>query len=229
MRAVLYALANDSGLFVILVRGVIMLDALIIEFDKALRTLSVPATTSRSVPGGEFVDSILSDQERRHAGALMRINHVGEVCAQALYQGQSLTSSDPGIRHALEKAAGEETEHLAWTERRIHELGARKSILNPLWYAGSLTIGLFAGKLGDGWSLGFLAETERQVEAHLDHHLSELPVADAKSRAIVQQMKTDEISHAETAVRLGARTLPLPFRITMKITAKIMTRTAYFV
>ena len=175
------------------------------------------------------MDARLSNEDRRHAVSLMRINHVGEVCAQALYQGQSLTCRDPEIRHALEQAAYEETEHLAWTECRINELGGRKSLLNPLWYLGALSLGLFAGKLGDAWSLGFLAETERQVEAHLDHHLSELPAQDVKSRAIVQQMKVDELSHAKTAIHLGARDLPPNLKKAMRLAAGVMTRTAYYV
>jgi 3-demethoxyubiquinol 3-hydroxylase len=204
-------------------------DSLIVGFDKALRTLFAAAPTQREVPGQECLESVLSEQDKAHAGALMRVNHVGEICAQALYQGQVLTCHSPEIRSALEKAAYEETEHLAWTERRIHELGARKSLLNPLWYVGAFSLGLFAGKLGNVWSLGFLAETERQVETHLEHHLSQLPVQDVKSKAIVQQMKVDEMLHAETAIRLGARELPCPVKSVMRLVAGIMTRTAYYV
>jgi ubiquinone biosynthesis monooxygenase Coq7 len=205
-----------------------MLDAMIIEFDKALRTLFVGATTTRAVPGRDCPETDLSAADKVHAGALMRINHVGEVCAQALYQGQALTCRDPAIRQALENASHEETEHLAWTERRIDELGARKSLLNPLWYLGALSMGALAGKLGDAWSLGFLAETERQVEDHLDHHLSELPTQDFKSRAIVEQMKIDEIAHAETALRLGAQDMPGSVKTAMRLAAGVMTRTAYY-
>ncbi len=204
-------------------------DRLVIEFDKALRTLFVPATTAREVPGSKHAEAQLSDDERNHAAALMRVNHVGEVCAQALYQGQALTCRNPELRDALQQAASEETEHLAWTERRLVELRGRKSLLNPLWYIGALTIGIGAGKLGDPWSLGFLAETERQVEAHLDHHLSDLPWQDRKSRAIVEQMRVDEISHAATAVRLGARELPAAARLGMQLASRTMTRTAYYV
>jgi ubiquinone biosynthesis monooxygenase Coq7 len=157
----------------------------------------------------------------------MRVNHCGEICAQALYQGQALTSRDPAVREALRGAADEETEHLAWTERRIAELGGRKSVLNPLWYAGSLTLGLVAGALGDKWNLGFLAETERQVEAHLDGHLLSLPEDDLRSRAIVDQMRQDEIQHAETAVRYGAAELPGLVKTAMKAMARVMTGTAY--
>ena len=157
----------------------------------------------------------------------MRVNHCGEICAQALYQGQALTSRDAAIREALRGAADEETEHLAWTEQRIAELGGRKSFLNPLWYLGSLTLGLAAGALGDKWNLGFLAETERQVEAHLDGHLQALPEGDGRSRAIVDQMRLDEIQHAETAVRYGAAELPVPAKAIMKTMAKVMTGIAY--
>lgn len=204
-----------------------MLDKTIIEFDKVLRTLFTKAVTRREVPGRRLPEPELSPEERGHAGALMRVNHVGEICAQALYQGQAATCGDPQVRKALDRAADEETEHLAWTEQRIEELGARKSWLNPFWYGGALTFGLVAGKLGEGWSLGFLAETERQVEAHLDGHLTTLPQSDVRSRAIVAQMRDDEIAHADMAVRLGARALPLPMKAAMRLAAKVMTATAY--
>mgnify|MGYP000588439711 CR=1 FL=1 len=203
-------------------------DDLIFGIDKALRTLFVAASTLRSVPGSGEAEADLSLEEKASAGALMRVNHVGEICAQALYQGQVLTCRDREIRAALEKAAVEETEHLAWTERRILELGARKSILNPLWYLGALSIGVVVGRVGDGWSLGFLAETERQVEAHLDSHLDKLPKQDVRSRSIVAQMKSDEQRHAETAVALGAKELPAPARQAMRLAARVMTRTAYY-
>ena len=203
-------------------------DDLIFGIDKALRTLFVAASTLRSVPGSGEAEADLSLEEKASAGALMRVNHVGEICAQALYQGQVLTCRDEEIRAALEKAAVEETEHLAWTERRILELGARKSILNPLWYLGALSIGVVVGRVGDGWNLGFLAETERQVEAHLDSHLDKLPKQDVRSRTIVAQMKSDEQRHAETAVALGAKELPAPARQAMRLAARVMTRTAYY-
>lgn len=206
-----------------------MLDPFILEIDRALRTLFVAAPVTREVPGRESPEASLSAQEKGHAAALMRINHVGEVCAQGLYQGQALTCRDAGVRQALKQAGDEETEHLAWTERRIRELGGRKSALNPLWYFGALSIGVVAGKFGDGLSLGFLAETERQVEAHLDRHLHEFPVQDIKSRLIVEQMKLDEASHADTAVRLGARELPYGVKTVMRVAAGVMTRTAYYV
>ena len=206
-----------------------MIDQAIIEFDKALRTVFAAAPTARARPGGHLPEAEMSSEEKRHAAALMRVNHVGEVCAQALYQGQALTSRDPATREALVQAAWEETEHLNWTEKRIEELGGRKSLLNPLWYAGSLALGVFAGKCGDKWNLGFLAETERQVGAHLADHLKRLPANDERSRAIVTQMAADEAEHAETAVRLGGSNLPAPVKQAMQLTSKLMTGTAYYV
>lgn len=205
----------------------VRLDDLIIEFDRALRTLAAPARSVRPTPGGQFSDAPLSESERAHVVGLMRVNHCGEVCAQALYQGQSLTSRAPEVRDALRGAADEETEHLAWTEQRIRELGGRTSLMNPLWYVGSLALGIAAGVLGDKWNLGFLAETERQVEAHLDSHLVSLPSDDQRSRAIVDQMRLDEIQHAETAVAHGAAELPALVRIAMRASAKVMTGLAY--
>jgi 3-demethoxyubiquinol 3-hydroxylase len=205
------------------------LDQLIIEFDKGLRTVFAPASTVRPVPGAKLPEAELTPDEKSQAAALMRVNHVGEVCAQALYQGQALTSRDPALADALRQAAHEETEHLAWTESRISELGGRKSLLNPLWYGGALAMGLVAGRMGDAWNLGFLAETERQVEAHLNDHLGRLPPADRKSQEVLDQMKRDEIAHAETAVRLGARELPGPVKLAMKLASRVMTRTAYWV
>ena len=204
-----------------------MIDQAIIEFDKALRTVFASARSVRPVPGEDIPDAEMSDAERAHAAALMRVNHVGEVCAQALYQGQSIMSRDPAIRDTLRQASQEETEHLAWTERRIAELGGRKSLLNPLWYGGALAIGMLAGRFGDRWNLGFLAETERQVEHHLKGHLDTLPPADLRSRAIVEQMKADEAEHADTAVRLGAHELPAPARAVMKAAARAMTTLTY--
>lgn len=203
------------------------LDRIIVEFDRALRTVATSARTVRPHPGRELDEADLTDEERRHALGLMRVNHCGEVCAQALYQGQALTSRDASVREALQAAADEETEHLAWTERRIYELGGRKSVLNPLWYVGSLSLGVAAGLLGDKWNLGFLAETERQVEAHLDGHLRDLPATDGRSRAIVDQMRLDEIRHAEMAVCFGAAELPRPVRSGMRLSAKLMTGLSY--
>ena len=169
----------------------------------------------------------LSAAERRLSGALMRVNHVGEVCAQALYQAQALTARTPGLRQQMLAAAREETDHLAWTEQRLRELGDRASLLNPLWYAGAFALGLAAGRAGDAWSLGFVVETERQVEAHLASHMSRLPESDAASRAIVAKMKDDEAAHGRAAQQAGAAELPLPLRLAMRLAAKLMTITAH--
>ena len=203
------------------------IDRAIIEIDRALRTIFGPARSVRPVPGGSLPDVELDATQKRHVIGLMRVNHCGEICAQALYQGQSLTSRDPVVKDALRGAANEETEHLAWTEQRVAELGGRISLLNPLWYIGSLSMGLVAGGLGDKWNLGFLAETEQQVEAHLDGHLRDLPQEDARSRAIVEQMRLDEIRHAEMAIHFGAAELPLAATVVMKMMAKVMTQVAY--
>ncbi|AXK38183.1 2-polyprenyl-3-methyl-6-methoxy-1,4-benzoquinone monooxygenase [Crenobacter cavernae] len=204
-----------------------MLDKLIIEFDKGVRTLFAPAHSRRAHPDEHLPDAELTDAEKRHALGLMRVNHCGEICAQALYQGQALTARDQDAREALRHAAVEEEEHLAWTERRIRELGGHPSLFNPLWYTGSLAIGVAAGLLGDKWNLGFLEETEHQVGAHLDSHLKELPEDDAKSRAIVEQMRDDEAEHAKMAHQYGAAPLPPPVKGLMKLTSKIMTTTSY--
>jgi ubiquinone biosynthesis monooxygenase Coq7 len=201
------------------------LDQLIIALDGGLRTVFASPHAARAYPA-TVAEVTLSDNERAHAAALMRVNHVGEVCAQALYSGQSLTTKNEAVRAELRKAAAEETDHLAWCEQRLNELGGRKSLLNPLWYSGAFTMGLVAGALSDKWNLGFLAETERQVEAHLDGHLQQLPEADARSRAVVEQMKTDEAQHAQTAVSHGAATLPLPVQRAMRIAANVMRATA---
>jgi len=203
------------------------LDAFIIPIDTALRTLFARAQSSRPTPGAMLPEAALSDDEKKLSAALMRVNHCGEICAQALYQGQGLTARNSDIKRELEDAAREETEHLAWTEQRIQELGGRKSLLNPVWFGGSFLIGAAAGALGDRWNLGFLAETERQVEQHLKGHLSRLPTQDLRSRAIVDQMKRDEMRHAATAVGHGASDLPAPVRAVMKLTAKVMTTTAH--
>lgn len=206
-----------------------MFDELILEFDKALRAIVLPSRSVRLMPGHDFSESDLADNEKRHVAALMRVNHCGEICAQALYRGQALASRDSVIAIALRQAAEEESDHLAWTERRLVQLGGRKSLLNSFWYAGSITIGIVAGKLGDDWSLGFLAETERQVEAHLDDHLQRLPEQDRKSRAVIEQMKADEIGHAYSAQRLGARELPEAVKLAMRLASGVMTRTAYWI
>ncbi len=203
-------------------------DRLLSVLDRSLRALTSTPQASRPRPRAPLGDA-LDDDERRRAGALMRVNHVGEVCAQALYVAQSLTTADPALRDQFEKAAGDETDHLAWTAERLTELGAHRSLLNPLWYAGAFGIGLIAGRSGDATSLGFVVETERQVERHLDGHLARLPAADLASRAIVEQMKSDEAGHAGAAEQAGARRLPLPVRLAMRAAARVMTTTAYYV
>jgi len=202
-------------------------DALIVGVDKALRTVWAPAQTWRPLPGDDLPEAELGLDDRARAAALMRVNHSGEVCAQALYQGQAITSYGEGARAVLDAAAREETEHLNWTERRIEELGGRKSLLNPFWYVGSLTVGMAAGAFGDRWNLGFLAETERQVEAHLTDHLGRLPAADARSRAVLVQMRADETRHADTAVKLGGAPLPRAVRLAMAAVAGVMKFGAY--
>jgi len=203
------------------------IDRLIIGFDRALRTLCGPALSLRPVPGENLPNPELSTAEKRHAAALMRVNHSGEVCAQALYQGQALTARDDTVRKTLERAAAEETEHLAWTAQRIDELGGRVSVLNPFFYTGSFAIGALSGLLGDKWNMGFLAETERQVEGHLDGHLEQLPAQDEKSRAIVAQMMEDEARHADTALARGAAELPGPVKQAMRISSRLMTLSTY--
>jgi 3-demethoxyubiquinol 3-hydroxylase len=203
------------------------MDQIIVAFDNSLRTVFAPARASRPNPAAVLADAELCNTEKREAESLMRVNHVGEVCAQALYQGQALTARNPEARAALEEAAREETDHLAWCEDRLKELGGRKSLLNPVWYVGSFALGATAGILGDKWNLGFLAETERQVEAHLDEHLKRLPEQDMKSRAIVELMKEDEIRHAETAVHYGAAELPPPVKFAMRGMSLVMKRIAH--
>jgi ubiquinone biosynthesis monooxygenase Coq7 len=203
------------------------IDACIVELDRALRTLSGLAAGARATPGGDRPAQPLDEDERRQAAALMRVNHVGEVCAQALYQGQSLTARDRATREALQKAAREEQDHLAWCLQRIDELGGRPSLLNPLWYAGSLALGVVAGTLGDRWNLAFLAETERQVEEHLAGHLGRLPEQDARTRAIVEQMRVEEAGHRASATALGAAELPAPVKLGMRLMSRVMTGIAY--
>ena len=202
-------------------------DRLIVEFDKGLRTLFSQAHSARPYPDAMVADAPLDEAEKKHAAALMRVNHSGEICAQALYQGQALTARDPVVQQRLQQAAQEETEHLAWTAKRVHELGGHLSVLNPLWYTGSLALGAFAGVLGDKWNLGFLAETERQVGHHLQSHLEKLPPQDDKSRAIVAQMYTDEVAHADMASSLGGAELPAPVQMAMKLNGKVMTTLVY--
>jgi ubiquinone biosynthesis monooxygenase Coq7 len=205
------------------------LDRLIVEFDKGLRTLFSQAHSARAYPDANIPETPMDETERKNAAALMRVNHSGEICAQALYQGQALTARDPAVQQTLQQAAQEETEHLAWTAKRVRELGGHLSLLNPFWYTGSLAIGAVAGLLGDRWNLGFLAETERQVGDHLQSHLDRLPAQDEKSRAIVAQMYTDEVGHADMARSLGGAELPQSVQLAMKLNGKVMTGTSYWV
>lgn len=205
-------------------------DKVIMQIDQAVQTVfGQPKVTERKNPAAALDETELSGFERDHTARLMRVNHTGEVCAQALYQGQALTAHDPSVKTSMERSAMEENDHLEWCETRIRELGGRTSLLNPLWYAGSFAIGTLAGIAGDKWSLGFVAETERQVEAHLDEHLSEVRPEDQKTTAILEQMREDEINHASKAVEKGGVELPSPIREGMKITAKLMTRSVYYI
>ncbi|OYT98796.1 MAG: demethoxyubiquinone hydroxylase family protein [Burkholderiales bacterium PBB1] len=207
-----------------------MKDAFIAAADHALRTLSGGLSAGRPTPASSVSPvacAELSAAEKALSGALMRVNHVGEVCAQALYQGQALAATDRVMQQRFLDAAREETDHLAWTQQRLDELGAHASLLNPLWYAGSFAIGWLAGRAGDAISLGFVVETERQVEQHLDEHLGRLPAGDQRSRAIVHQMKADEARHANDALQAGATPLPAPIRWGMRAVAKVMTTTAH--
>jgi ubiquinone biosynthesis monooxygenase Coq7 len=209
--------------------GLSTVDQVIGAVDRALRTVAAPPVALRPSPARGVVDGAqeLGAEQRAEAAALMRVNHVGEVCAQALYDAQALATRDERLRSMFRRAAEEETDHLAWTQERVEALGGRLSVLNPLWYAGAFTIGLVAARAGDRMSLGFMAETERQVEAHLDGHLDRLPREDLASRAVVEQMKADEVQHANTASDLGGADLPFPLRLAMRVAAKVMTTTAH--
>jgi 3-demethoxyubiquinol 3-hydroxylase len=204
------------------------LDQLLIAADNALRTISGNACASRPVPE-HGASPPMPDADRRHSAALMRVNHAGEICAQALYAGQALVARDPKVREALEHAGAEERDHLSWCRARLQALDSRTSLLDPLWYAGSFALGVASGLAGDRWSLGFLVETERQVEKHLDGHLERLPGADDGSRAIVLQMREDEIRHGRSGESLGAAELPYAVRMAMRLASNVMTRTAYWV
>ncbi len=206
------------------------LDALITGFDETLRQIAgINQTAGRPSPGNDIADSdALTREQAQLAGRLMRINHAGEVAAQALYRGQALATDNEAVRNAMEEAAAEETDHLVWCQERMDELNTRPSVLNPFWYAGSFTLGYVAGKAGDDWSLGFVGETERQVEQHLDHHLDRLPETDRRSRAIIETMKEDEARHGQTAMDAGGRELPGWARKMMRLTSKVMTRGAYW-
>lgn len=203
------------------------IDRLLTSADAGLRTLSGVARAARPMPTPSSAAAKMDEAERRLAASLMRVNHVGEVCAQALYQAQALTARSPELRAQMDAAAREEQDHLAWTEQRLRELDDRPSLLNPLWYAGAFAIGLAAGRAGDRWSLGFVVETERQVEQHLAGHLERLPAADRASRAIVERMKEEEAQHARAAEGAGAARLPAPVRWAMRGAAKLMTSTAH--
>ena len=206
------------------------LDRALVEIERALETIFVatPIATQPS-PAADTLDGELDDTARKHAAGLMRVNHVGEVCAQALYHAQALGTADAALKRQFEAAALEETDHLAWTQQRLVELNAHPSLLNPLWYAGAFGIGLLAGRIGDATSLGFVVETERQVEAHLGEHLQRLPENDLASRAIVSQMQADEAAHAVSAEAAGAALLPAPARWVMRLAARVMTSTAHYI
>lgn len=203
------------------------IDRLLIEANHALTTVFAPAQAARANPAGNIADVALEFGERQHAAGLMRVNHTGEICAQALYMGQAAVARDDATRSQLLTAAQEETDHLAWCAQRLDELDSRASVFNPLWYAGSHAIGVLAGLRGDGWNLGFVVETERQVEAHLAEHLHTLPAGDARSRAIVEAMKADEARHADNALNAGARILPKPIPQAMAMASKVMKWIAY--
>jgi ubiquinone biosynthesis monooxygenase Coq7 len=204
------------------------IDRFIVEFDTALRSVVGGANAQRPIPGSESgANTALDSEQRKHAAGLMRINHVGEVCAQALYQSQKLVARNSEIKEMLDHSGQEEMDHLAWCETRLKELGSHTSYLNPVWYAGSFAIGLAAGLAGDKWSLGFVAETEKQVESHLESHLKKLPTEDHRSRAIVDQMRMDEIEHGQAALHAGGANLPAPIQKIMQAMSKVMTTTAY--
>jgi len=209
-----------------------LLDTVLTELNRAMSVLTGHAVASRAYPAeavteGSADTEPLTEQERRHAAGLMRVNHVGEVCAQALYRGQAVQCQDNATRALLYRAAQEETDHLAWCEARLRELDSRPSLLNPLWYAGSFGLGLLAGRAGVPRNLGFMAETERQVEEHLENHLTTLPASDARSRAVVTQMRDDEIGHRVSAEEAGAQPLPAPVKLAMRLMSRVMTMTAY--
>jgi ubiquinone biosynthesis monooxygenase Coq7 len=208
-------------------RDVTLSERVINEFDRTLRALAGVHDAVRPNPADAVPEGELGENERAHAAGLMRVNHVGEVCAQALYQGQAMTARDSEARAALEQAAREEQDHLAWSAERIRELDGRTSLLNPIWYAGSFAMGLAAGALGDRWNLAFLAETERQVEEHLTGHLDRLPAQDRRTRAVVEAMRADEAKHRDTAMRLGAAELPAPVKLAMRLASKVMTTLSY--
>jgi ubiquinone biosynthesis monooxygenase Coq7 len=204
-------------------------DHLVMGISRTLDTLFVKAVPRRNYPAKSADPQDMSDQDKLASGRYMRVNHVGEICAQALYQSQALTARDKSVSEQMKHAAQEEVDHLSWCEQRIEELGGRKSLLNPIWYTGSFAIGTLAGITGDKWNLGFVAETERQVVHHLEEHLGKLPENDLRSKEIVEKMQQDESRHAEQAVAAGAAELPAPAKLLMKCASKIMTKTAYWI
>ena len=205
------------------------IDELICTFDRSLRAISGVTAAYRANPAKDLPEQPMSDAERRHSAGLMRVNHVGEVCAQALYEAQAMFARNETTRQQFREAGKEELDHLAWTSERLRELNSRPSLLNPLWYAGAFVMGAIAARTGDANSLGFVVETERQVEAHLNGHLDRLPAQDIRSRAIVTQMRDDEIEHGDAAKQLGGVELPAPVRSGMRAVAKVMTGTAYYI
>ncbi len=205
------------------------LDRLIAAADQAARTLLAPSVSNRDYPAQNLPETVEAEGDRRHVAALMRVNHAGEIAAQALYQGQALVATSDSTRHSLLEAGREETDHLAWCEQRVKELGGRTSLLSPVWYGGSFAIGALAGLASDRTSLGFVAETERQVVDHLSSHLQQLPANDARTRAIIERMSDDEARHGHNALDAGGVALPTVARTLMKLTAKVMTRTAYWI
>jgi ubiquinone biosynthesis monooxygenase Coq7 len=206
-----------------------LVDRFILDIDKALRVVSGVVQSHRSNPAAALAEATLSDAEKRHSAALMRINHVGEVCAQALYDSQGRFSRSPEVKAQFAEASMEEEDHLAWTQERLRELGSRISLLNPVWYAGSYVLGTLAARAGDPYNLGFVSETEKQVEHHLISHLEQLPAQDAKSRAIVDQMRVDEIQHGQAARDLGGVDMPAPVKVAMRGMSKVMTTVAYYI
>ena len=213
------------------VRRLSIFDKLLCELDTTLRTLIVPEqrNSTRANPGQSFTEPLLNAQEKCHVAGLMRVNHAGEVCAQALYQGQALTAKLTTVKEQMKKAAMEEVEHLAWCEQRLHELDSQPSILNPFWYGGSLILGALAGLAGDQWSLGFVAETERQVTQHIQHHLDHLPPHDIKTKSILSKMQDDETKHADTAIAAGAAELPFLIKKLMQGVSTLMTKSSYYI
>lgn len=212
------------------IREFSLLDSIIVECDKALKTvIGKPETTTRKMPGDDLDEAQLTQAEQDLSTRLMRVNHSGEVSAQALYQGQALTAKLPEVKQAMEQAALEENDHLVWCEQRVKYFGGHTSVLNPLWYVGSFAIGAVAGKIGDKWSLGFVAETEKQVVKHLNEHLDKMSPEDLKSRAVLEQMKIDELHHGTIALEAGGATLPEPVKMVMGLMSKVMTKTSHWI